>query len=112
MGSPSKRRHRRVHLQSDVTFRGVDIWQTCRAENISEGGIFLRSIPRDCVGTPVDLEFDIPNKELPVLAKGEVVWCENKGLEVAGCGVKFVRLYRMDRDLIQQFIAQAEEGRI
>ena len=103
---PQTRRHPRARIQCNVTFRGESCWQTCRAENISEGGIFLRAIPADCVGTEVDLEFEIPNKELPVMAKGEVIWCESDGdKELAGCGVKFLHLYRMDREFIQQYIA-------
>ena len=103
---PCKRRHQRAVIQSNVTFRGESYWQTCHAENISEGGIFIRALPKDTVGTEADLEFEIPNKDMPVMAKGEVVWCEKDENESVGCGMKFTRLYRLDRQLIQEFIAE------
>lgn len=64
------------------------------SKNIGKGGIFLESTKTVEVGTPVDLEFTLPQTTLPMHLNGVIKWKRNEenvyGKDVVtGMGIKF-----------------------
>lgn len=79
-----------------------------RGANISAGGIFLeRTIPHQR-GTVVSLQFTLPEDNVPIKVKGEIVNVGDSPDEL-GMGVKFVDLSEEDRLKISQFIERASQ---
>lgn len=99
----STRFHPRVSFKAKVTFKGSKVWLVSEAKNISEGGMYIAPLPNEDSDFEADIEFHIPNKDFPVTAKCVVAWREDD-TENAGGGVRFTRLFRMDRELLREYI--------
>ena len=77
------------------------------AENISEGGLFIKTANPLEVGTEITIEFLLPLLEEPIRVKGRVEWNTNMpGVRKAspGMGVSFQGLSKEDKEKINQIV--------
>ncbi len=108
----------RTRVQAQIVFKipqAHDSTQfiTLYSENISEGGVFLktnkRSIPFK-VGMVVDLHFSLPNNPELIKVKGKVIWTTegwSEDLEgINGMGIQFIDIKSEFRDVIRRFVSE------
>jgi hypothetical protein len=100
---PSTRKHPRIPFEAKATFKGSKVWLVSQMKDLSEGGMYIKPLPKEDENYEADIEFSIPNKDFPVMAKGVVAWREDD-TEHAGGGIRFTKLYRMDKELIREYI--------
>lgn len=108
----------RTRIEAQIVFKiptqkGKDKFLTLQSENISEGGVFLKSTTRKIpfsVGTVVDLHFSLPNQRMLIRAKGRVIWTtegwkeDSEGLN--GLGIQFVDMKDEFREVIRRFVIE------
>lgn len=108
-----RRQFVRLDTTLPVTYRVLPALtaQATTTRNIGGGGICVFLRQRLSVGTPLELEVQLPNHPKPICFTGEVVWCEE--YEVVGktprsraiqAGVKFVYFNPKDREAIMQHV--------
>lgn len=68
-------------------------WHDAETRNIGVGGAFVASAAPASVGTPIELELEVPTCDHPLVLKGRVRWSQVpdqvKDGEDAGMGVQF-----------------------
>ncbi len=77
------------------------------AENISEGGLFIKTEKPLEVGTEITIEFLLPLLEEPIRVRGRVEWHTNMaGVKkaVSGMGVSFQGLSKEDKEKINRIV--------
>jgi type IV pilus assembly protein PilZ len=100
---PDRRESPRIPTAARVKFRDGDREEVWFTEDLSMGGLFLKTKTPPFVGTEIDLEISLPNADGLVQLRGEIVWRH----EGHGCGVRFIRTTQKIRDTIQAFLATA-----
>lgn len=79
-----KTEHRRAHprkkILTIVNYATLDKSLSDYAHNISESGMYIGSKKPLPVGTKVSLSFAVPESDIPIKVKGEVVWIGRKGM--------------------------------
>lgn len=78
-----------------VQYRVMETYLVDSAEDISPGGIFIRSKKPLAPGTKVEILFGDPNSEKRVWAEGRVIWSSTKkirGKRAPGMGIEFTRV--------------------
>jgi len=95
-----RREFLRIPVTTRVKFKDGDREEILFTDDLSEGGLFLKSENPPFKGTVLDLEISIPNVDKLVVLKGEVAW----RLEGKGCGVKFLRVTQAQKKMIKSFI--------
>lgn len=83
-----------IEMQIKCKVRGEEEIFDGFSKNIGKGGIFIESTKGMDVGTPVDMEFTLPQTTLPMHLNGVIKWKKNEenvyGKDViTGMGVKF-----------------------
>jgi PilZ domain-containing protein len=82
--------------------------------NISADGVYIVIHPIPPVGEMVQLRFELPGNEIPVVVEAEVCW-ENSGQRhkvhslPPGCGLRFVDLLASDRARIADLVKEYRE---
>lgn len=81
------------------------------AVNISTGGLFLETDNPLPLGTPLALEFPLPDRELPVQCNARVAWINpydqpDRNQLPKGMGLQFVDLPMVDLQAIRDFVMQ------
>jgi uncharacterized protein (TIGR02266 family) len=105
MNTQDRREFFRIPVTTKVKFKDGDREEVLFTEDLSEGGLFLKSMNPPFVGTVLDLEISIPNVDQLIQLKGEVAW----RLEGKGCGVRFVRVTQAQRKLIKGFLEENQK---
>jgi type IV pilus assembly protein PilZ len=95
-----RREFLRIPVTTKVKFTDGNQEQILFTDDLSEGGLFLKSDNPPFKGTVLDLEISIPNVDQLIQLKGEVAWRQ----EGRGCGVRFVRITQAQKKLIKGFI--------
>jgi hypothetical protein len=72
----------------------------CHSLNISEGGMALSSFVPLSAGERVQVQFTLPNHELPILTESTICW-----LKTGHLGVRFVSLSREHKSDLQEWLA-------
>ncbi|HUF79127.1 MAG TPA: TIGR02266 family protein, partial [Thermoanaerobaculia bacterium] len=81
-------------------------------ENLSPGGMFIRTTAPPPVGTVFDFELTLEDYSRLVHGLGEVAWVREKDEQFdrpAGMGVRFLRLEPESRELIDRVLAQSAD---
>jgi len=101
---PAERRKTlRMPIAARVTFsegNREEVWFT---ENMSEGGLYLKTEKPPFVGTVLNLEISLPGVEKLVKLSGEVMW----RYEGHACGVRFRRVTAQIRKTLTEFLESA-----
>lgn len=104
-------RYKRVDLQRKVSlkFKEFQGFITEYSENISAGGMFIRTKEPQQPGSIFDFEFTLGEDFTLIHGLGEVVWVrdEDEGFDrPAGMGVRFLSLDEKSRQLIDRMVAE------
>ena len=84
----------------------------CQTENLSEGGMFLRTNQDYPVGTTLGFEMLLTGERIPTAGEAEVVRHADAGVEkVRGVGVRFVSLKGDSLRQIRDFVAKNAPAR-
>lgn len=77
------------------------------SENISEGGMFIKTTKPKPMGSVFSLEFKLKDDYKLIQGWGEVVWVREKpeGNKPAGMGIKFLDLDEASTELIRSIVA-------
>ena len=81
----------RMPVQLEVEYSSIDAFLSDYAVNMSRGGLFLASQRPSPIGTPVTLQFVLPEETIPVEISGEVMWVNPEGVGqlIPGMGIEF-----------------------
>ncbi len=107
-----RRRHIRVGHVFKVDYRTPEALFNEFAENISEGGIFIKTQKPLEVGTEIVIHFFLPILEEPIRVRGRVEWNTNMpGVKskVPGMGVSFQQLSPEDKEKINSVIRELKK---
>lgn len=99
-----RREFLRIPLTTKVKFKDGDREEVLFTDDLSEGGLFLKSENPPFVGTVLQLEVSIPNIDKLISLKGEVAW----RLEGKGCGVRFLKVTLAQKKMIKSFVSQSQ----
>ncbi len=107
-------RKERIDLQRKVSlkFKEFQGFVTEFSENLSTGGMFIRTSSPQPPGSMFDFEFTLGEDTMLIHGLGEVVWVreEDEGFDrPAGMGVRFLSLDPDSRQLIDQIVARRKE---
>jgi len=106
----------RTRIEAQIVFKIPDSadkkhFTTLYSENISEGGVFLKTNERKIpfkVGMVLDLHFSLPDHPELIRVKGKVIWTTEGWSEdldgVNGLGVQFIDIKPEFRDVIRRFV--------
>jgi len=95
-----------VHVHTTVKDEDFDGTMTFVSEDLSIGGVFLRSDYVFDIGTGLDIELNLPDECGIVRATAKVVWARiEDGAGSPGMGISFVDFSDVDRRLLEQFVA-------
>jgi uncharacterized protein (TIGR02266 family) len=107
-----RRAHERapIHLGVRLVAEGAELVGT--TENVSEGGMFVavEELAQEAAqGAEIEVLLDVPGRDEPVRARGEVRWVRSAGEEQpAGVGIRFVELEGDDAAAIRDLVDQEE----
>ncbi len=97
----------RAELSVEVSLRSEHNFFTGRAENISEGGVFIATRSLLPIGTDVSVEVRLPDVERRITAACVVRWVRPPGETSnapAGMGLMFVAISEDDVAVIRSFV--------
>ncbi len=95
----------RVPVAARVKFKEGEREEFWMTEDLSEGGLFLKTDKPPFAGTILNLEISLPNAPDLIRLIGEVSWRH----EGRGCGVRFVRVTAEIRKKLREFIQSANK---
>ncbi len=110
--SVRRREAKRVAVELGVTMTSDSNFYVGFANNISEGGLFVATHQMVEVGSTVDLRFELPGEDEPVVVEAEVRWQRtavdyDSGI-LPGFGVQFGDLDDETRARIERYIEDRE----
>lgn len=110
--SPEKRRFARIDLdaQIKVAFPGTDARRQLLMENLSAGGLFIRTPQPKPIGTRLQFEFSVRDGGKPIVGAGIVRWIEPDPQKHPGMGIQFTELNEEGRRELSE-ILQNRNGR-
>lgn len=97
--SPERRKHLRAPIAARVRSKEGDQEEIWFTQDISEGGLFLKTEKPPYVGMILNLEISLPDTEDLLRLKSEVIWRH----EGKGCGVRFLRVTAAQRKILKLF---------
>ena len=106
LGIP-RRRHVRVGCTFNAGINDSGRLFSGTVENVSEGGMFLRSPRRFSQGMALRVSFKLPQVEDPIKALGEVVRSEELGEGTFGLGIQFLEMSPKSRDGLTEFLEKS-----
>ncbi|GEM_PF-2126875 len=101
----------RVRIKCGATVRGEHSWVMSICENISENGFFIRELGNEGVGSLIKLELELPDRDLPLVAEGRVVWRGKYNGIRNGGGIAFTRILKDDRKWLAEFVSKELSGK-
>jgi len=110
MGDSGERKERafpRYEVNAYVDYTGSEILLYHTIENISLGGICIRTPTVEDVGTLVDLVINFPDLNAQVEVRGEVVWTNRE--PPMDMGIRFVDLDDAKRETLREYIQRVRK---
>jgi len=96
-----RRAHPRKKFLTLVDYATPDKCFSGYVHNISEGGMFILTRNPLAVGTDATLAFTMPESDIPIKAKGEVIWTGENGM-----GLKFKEVDELTKGEIRSVLAE------
>jgi len=104
--SPNRSGLARVELETDVRIRaaGIEAWGLI--SNLSRGGIFVEADAVMPSETEVELEFELPEADLPLHSTARVIWARQGDPQGprSGMGLQFLAIDREASQQIDSFV--------
>ena len=114
-GAPTGRRKPRVPFYAPVRFRavGASDWQVGFSFDLSEGGLFVRTLSPTPSGASVELEFRIFEDQSAFLSRGLVIWSNAYSARHMlatpyGMGVSFTDVPRKTLEGVREFVLMSK----
>lgn len=96
------RRHARIQTDALVDFTGSEVLLFHHIQNMSLGGLSIRTPTLEEVGTHVFLTLNFPDFHESLELEGEVVWVHEE--DPKEMGIRFTSLSRESEAVLQRFI--------
>ncbi len=107
-----KRERPRVLIALAITYESGDDFLSSFLSDISGGGVFIGTTKPMKISTRLQVCFHIPGITDSILITGTVVWIRDlESSDNPGMGVRFDEMEPGDRERLDQFLAEHEEGR-
>ena len=78
------------------------------AQNLSKGGVFIKTEKPLPVGSSIDVSFTVPRSRKKIVVKGSVMWCQEavKGRAnvIAGMGVQFLDFEGKSKESLEDYL--------
>jgi uncharacterized protein (TIGR02266 family) len=104
-----RREHPRFEVTAYVDYAGSEILLYHHIENLSLGGISIRTTMLEPLGAKVDLVINFPDLDKMVSVVGEVVWVNEH--EPMDMGLRFLDLDEERMAVLREYITKAKQGR-
>jgi CRP/FNR family cyclic AMP-dependent transcriptional regulator len=109
-GSTGPRRsEERKGTKIRVTFKKASDFFRAYIGNLATGGLFIKTNQTVPTGTLLNLEFNLPDSDYLIQAKGKVIWVrsqeESEEKRPPGIGIQFTEMSSEDRNLLRDYIA-------
>ncbi len=112
---PGKRAHERLPITLEVNYRTRMELLSADTENVSAGGMFIRTMYPLPEGTELNIQFAIPEESIEFSVTGKIVWAvsmeESQDESESGMGIKFVNMSREKLKILQDYISSQLAGR-
>jgi uncharacterized protein (TIGR02266 family) len=108
---PDQRAHIRSALGVEISLGSDHNFFVGLAENVSAGGVFIATHEAHAIGSELELELKLPERQQPIRARGKVCWVrpyDAANDAPAGVGIRFSKLAPGDVSSIEAFIEQRE----
>jgi len=110
VATSERRNHERKQLRSELSLWTEHNFYTGFTEDISEGGLFVATHEFLPVGSPIDLELELPGGHA-LRVRGIVRWVRDPhdpGETIPGMGIQFETLAPADLAAISEFMRNRE----
>jgi hypothetical protein len=106
-GMAERRQNLRAEAELEVDILAPEEMASLATSTVGAGGVSIRVAEVVPVGTPMDLSIRVPQRKVPLLVTGQVVWSRPGEL-----GLAFVDLFQNDRELLEGITVKAllEDG--
>jgi hypothetical protein len=101
-GMAERRQSLRAAAELDVDILAPDEMASLATSTVGAGGLSIRIAEVIPTGTQVDLSIKVPQRRIPLLVQGQVIWSRPGEL-----GLAFVDLYQNDRELLEGIAVKA-----
>lgn len=109
MTDDQKRLHVRIETDALVDYTGSEVLLFHKIENLSLGGISLRTATPEDLGTQAFITINFPDFNETLEVEGIVVWANND--EPKDMGLKFVDLTESDKEVLRRYILAKAQRR-
>ncbi len=97
-----RRKYLRFNTPMDVEYKTLTlnpIFGKTLAKDLSREGLRIGVKERVSVGTPLEIQMNVPGDNLPVFATGKIAWAD--GLEA---GVRLTKMDQTDRKRVLEYV--------
>jgi CRP/FNR family transcriptional regulator, cyclic AMP receptor protein len=105
----SRRAEERTSAKIRINFKSASDFFRAYIGNLGTGGLFIKTTQTIPAGTILNLEFNLPDSDHFIQAKGKVIWARSKGesdeRKPPGLGIQFVDMNSEDNQRLRNYIA-------
>jgi len=98
--SIDRRETERLPISARVVHKDGNQEEIYFSDDLSLGGLFLKTERPPVIGTTFNLEIAVPGISDLIKAKGEVMWRH----EGRGCGVRFIRMTAQNKKILKNYL--------
>lgn len=109
LADDERREHPRFEVTAYVDYAGSEILLYHHIENLSLGGICIRTTMLESLGSKVDLVINFPDLDKIVSVVGEVVWVNEH--EPMDMGLRFLDLDEERLAVLREYISRERKAR-
>ena len=115
VADPVSRREERVPKTLSLSFKNPQSFVNSYTDNISSGGLFIRTENPLKKDEPFLLNLQLPGLSDPMKIKAEVVWTREQTDDAKGkppgMGVKFCEMSNKDNEILKKYLAAIKVGK-
>ena len=104
-----RRTEERTSAKIRITFKRASDFFRAYIGNLGTGGLFIKTTQTVPAGTILNLEFNLPDSDHLMQAKGKVIWARSKDesdeRKPPGLGIQFIEMSSEDTKLLKTYIA-------
>ncbi len=112
----ARQRFPRIPITVRVTYDYAGSYLFGLSENVSRGGIFIRTDQPLPIGSRITIQFSIPTSPEIIHAQGRVIWVtEHSGEDVkgqvGGMGIEFLKLGNPEQEALLKTYIEKEQSK-
>ena len=93
-----------------ISFKRANDFFRAYIGNLGAGGLFIKTTQSLPVGTPLNLEFNLPDSDHIIKTKGKVVWTRSNETsdekKPPGMGIQFIDINSQDSARVKNYITK------